>query len=85
MVFFKQKCKQVSFSSGFKITTVRIEQKNHENKLLTSKKKLLLARAFYSLFLFPLRVYQTTPASNSLISREDKGDREGIHHTHPIP
>lgn len=56
--FFKQKCKQVSFLSGFKITTVRIEQKNHENKLLTSQKKLLFARAFYSLFLFPLRVYQ---------------------------
>lgn len=56
--FFKQKCRQVSFLSGFKITTVRIEQKNHENKLLTSQKKLLFARAFYSLFLFPLRVYQ---------------------------
>lgn len=57
-LFLNKSANRWVFLSGFKITTVRIEQKNHENKLLTSQKKLLFARAFYSLFLFPLRVYQ---------------------------
>ena len=68
-LFLNKSANRRDFLSGFKISMVRTELKDHENKLLTSqKKKMLFARSFYSLCLFPVLVYQTTtPASNSLI------------------